>query len=486
IDNLDYFDLKFDRFTWDDNNQLSFVYDMMNSNPSCFYYNLFSQEGFSLENKNKPLQTVIGALAYGEHKLTIKVKDNFGNESTGELTFYKVEKPGLQLSSYTIDRNQIRLGIENLDAGQADAVTLTLKDKEGRSLYSGRFKYAAISQQKDFVLKGSFSGVYYLDFNFLKNGLIYYKKRFLLRDEWLSSITDIDFETFCHRDEVFIKINKPVVSPDNLRLTIIQGGESKEINAESANDLVYFRFTPLNFTNKVLLNFAIIKGGQESVKIQKSISLVYLKKGVRQDFQYEEFGAEFDVRATYEPRTLLVEEKSFNSGYPILSKQISLSPYYFAFLDTVNFTFKKDLPNPQQVGIFKYDVRYKGWGYKNTIYNNVTKTYRHTALTPGVYALMRDTFPPRVFLRRLQTLQKSALKRLDIGITDSGKGINDDTLKARLNGVLVDVDYDPDWRAVYIENENLRPLKIGKNVLDVEVRDYAWNKTARTFTFNLK
>ena len=73
-------------------------------------------------------------------------------------------------------------------------------------------------------------------------------------------------------------------------------------------------------------------------------------------------------------------------------------------------------------------------------------------------------------MRRLQTLYKSSLKRLDIGMTDGGKGINDDTLKVRLNGVLLDVEYDPDWRAVYIEDENLKPLKIGKNVLDVEVK----------------
>ncbi|MCU0288421.1 MAG: hypothetical protein MUF15_18750, partial [Acidobacteria bacterium] len=486
VDNQEYFDLKFDRFQWDENNQLGFVYDMSYSNPSSFYYNLFYQEGFSLESKNKPFQDVINGLEYGEHQLKIRVKDIFENESIGEITFFKVKKPGMHLYSYNVENNQIDLGIQDFDAGQADAVTITLKNRDGRLIYSGQFKYTTVTQPKDFILKGSFSGVHFIDFNFIKNGLTYFKQRFLLKEDWLSSVSDIAFEPFCHRDDVFIRITNPIVSPQNLRLTVVQGAESQIVNAESANDTVYFRFTPLNFTNKVLLNFAIIKEGQEIVRIQKPLTLVYLKKGMNQNFKYEEFSAEFDTRAVYEPRTILIEEKDFPSGYPILSKQISLSPTYFTFLDAVRCIFKKDLPNPQQVGIFKYDPRYKGWGYKNTTYESASKTYRHTMLTPGVYALMRDIFPPRVFLRKIGAQHKGSLKRLDIGMSDSGKGINDNTLNVHLNGILLDVDYDPDWRAVYIENDNLKPLKIGKNVLEVEVRDHAGNKTARSFTFHLK
>lgn len=485
IDNHDYFDLKFDRFQWDDNNQLGFVYDMFYSNASSFYFNLFSQEGFSLESKKISFQGIVDALDEGEHQLKIRVKDNYDNESTGELTFYKTKKPELQLSHLTVEKNEIRLVVESMDAGTADAVTLALKNKDGRTVYSGKFNYTDIPQQKEFVLKGSFDNVYFLDFNFLKKGIIYFKERFLLKEEWLSSITDVAFDTFCHRDSVFIRITSPIIAPGNLRLTIIQGGESQEAKAEAINDIIYFHFIPLNYTNKVQLYFSLLKGGQECAKIQKTISLVYLKKGVKQDFKAGEFGAEFDTRAVYEPKALLVEEKNFRSEYPVLSRQISISPNYFAFLDTVNFTFKKDLPDPQQIGIFKYEEKFKRWSYKNTSYDSAANIYRHTALTPGTYALMRDIFPPRVFLRRLQTLNKRSLGRLDIGMSDSGKGINDNTLNVRLNGVLLDVEYDPDWRAVYVDGDNLKALKLGKNVLEVEVRDYASNKTERTFTFNL-
>lgn len=486
IDEHEYFDLKFDGFQWDDNNQLGFVYDMLYSNASTFYYNLFSQEGFSLESKNIPLRGLIDTLDYGLHKLKIQVKDNYDNESFGELSFYKVQKPELELSGCSVTGNEMRFRIEKLEAEAADAVTINLKDSRERTVYTGHLNQTVISQPKEFVLKGSFAGVQFICFNFIKERIPYFKKRFLLQEQWLTSITDIDFETFLNHDEVFIKILSPALAPDNLRLTVVQGLDSKEINAESSAGSIYFRFTPLNFTNKVLLNFAVYKGDEKVAEIQKSMALIYLKKGENQEFKYEEFGAEFETRAVYEPRVLLMEEKNFPSEYPVLSRQISLSPYYFTFLDTVNYTFQKDLPNPQQVGIFKYDVRLKRWSYKNTIYDKTNKTYRNTVLSSGVYALLRDIFPPRVFLRKLRSQQRGSLMRLDVGMTDGGKGINDNTLKVRLNGVLLDVDYDPDWRAVYIEDENLKPLKIGKNVLEVEVRDYAWNKTARTFTFNLK
>ncbi len=486
IDEHDYFDLKFDRFQWDDNNQLGFVYDMLYSNASAFYYNLFSQEGFSLESKNIPLRGIIDTLDYGLHKLKIQVKDNYDNESTGELTFYKLKKPELELAGCSVTGNEMRFRIEKMEAVGADAVTVTLKDNRERTVYTGHLNQTNISQPKDFVLKGSFAGVYFIDFNFIKESTSYFKKRFLLQEHWLTAITDIDFETFLNHDEVFIKILSPGLAPGSLRLTVVQGLESREVNVESSAGSIYFRFIPLNFTNKVLLNFAVYKGGQKAVEIQKTLTLVYLKKGESQSFIYEEFGAEFESRAVYEPRVLLMEEKNFRSDYPVLSRQISLSPYYFAFLDTVNYTFQKDLPNPQQVGVFKYDVRLKRWSYKNTIYDRTNKTYRHTVLSSGVYALLRDIFPPRVFLRRPRSQHRGSLMRLDVAMTDGGKGINDNTLKVRLNGVLLDVDYDPDWRAVYIEDENLKPLKIGKNVLDVEVRDYAGNKTARTFSFNLK
>jgi hypothetical protein len=484
IDEHFYYHLQFDRFQWDDNNQLGFVYDMYHSNSSSYYFNLFFQKGFFLEDKNILLPQVIDALGEGEHRLKIKLRDNFNNVSTGTVTFYKIKKPELQISDCVVTKNEITLEIEKLDAESADDITLGLKDKKGNRIYTGRLKDRLLQQKKEYSLKGSFDQIRFIDFKFFKKGIVYFKKRFTLQDQWLGGVTDIDFETFINRDEVFIKLADPAPAADNMRLTVIQGMVSQEIKAESDGDSVYFRFKPLNFENNVLLHFALLRDGETAAVIEKKLLLVHLKEGVNQDFKYEEFGAKFDTRAVYEPKVLLVEEKHYKSSFPILSRQVSLSPYHFPFLDKVFYTFRKNLAEPRQVGIFKYDPKYKKWSYRYTTYNSANQTYSRKVLSSGTYALMRDIYFPKIYFRKLKTKYRKNVKRLVVTITDKGKGVNDNTLKVHLNGSRIDCEYDPDWRTVVIEN--LRHIKTGKNLLKVEVKDYAGNKTQRTFSFYLK
>ena len=483
IDEHFYYHLRFDRFQWDDNNQLGFVYDMYHSNSSYYFFNLFFQKGFFLEDKNIPLSQVINALDEGEHLLKIEVKDNFNNISTGTVTFYKIKKPELKISDCLVGTNEITLEIEKLEAGSADDINLGLIDKKGKRIYSGRLKDRSLWQKKEFSLKGSFDDIRFIDFKFFKNGIVYFKKRFTLQDKWLGDITDIRFDTFINRDEVFIKVTDPAPAPDNIKLTVIQGSDSQELDAESDGDNIYFRFKPKNFDNNVLLHFALLKDGEKIVVIEKKMLLIHLKEGTSQDFNYEEFAAHFDTRAVYEPKVLLVEEKNFNSSFPVLSRQISLSPYHFAFLDRVFYSFTKELDNPRQVGIFQYDPKHKRWNSRFTTYNNATKTYQHQVLSSGTYALMRDIYFPKIFFGKLKTKFHKNVRRLVITITDEGMGVNDDTLRVDLNGTRLDCEYDPDWRTVVIEN--LKYLKTGKNQLKVAVKDYGGNKTQRTFVFYL-
>ncbi|MCP5108489.1 MAG: M23 family metallopeptidase, partial [bacterium] len=487
IDEHHYFNLRFDRFQWADNNQLGFVYDMFYSTSSVFYYNLFSQAGFTLEGKNIPLPRVVESLEEGEHLLKIQVRDNFNNVSTGVLRFHKMKKPELQLSGCTLAGNQIHLAVERLDAEAADDITINLKDRNENTIYSGGFKYRKLPGPKDFTLNGSFSNVCFVDFSFVEKGVVYFKKRFPVEAKapWLNSITDIDFETFINRDEVFIKVDNPGLSPDNLRLTVIGSGMSKELNAESTNDSIYFHFKPANFFNKpLLLHFAVLQDGVITAEIQKKLHLVYLKKGVKRKFKYEEFGAEFAVRPVYEPKVLRLEERDYGSEFPVLSRQISLAPYHFPFLDTVYYTFSKNLPNPQQVGIFRYQPKSKKWRYRHTTYDGASKTYKRKVRSSGIYALMRDIYPPRISFRRVKVKYKKSLRRLVVTITDKGKGVNDNTLKVHLNGKRVDCEYDPDWRTVVIEN--LGHIKKGKNLLKVEIKDYAGHRSAKGYSFHLK
>lgn len=484
IDEHHYFDLAFDRFQWEDNNQLGFVYDMFYSSSSSFYINLFSQKGFSLEEKKIPLPGVVDSLGEGEHRLKISVKDNYNNVSTGVLTFYKLKKPVLQLADIEAGPGRIQLVVDKLEAEAADSITLGLKDPKGNPVYSGSMKYKTIAQKKEFVLTGAFNDIRFLDFNFLKKGVVYSSRRFVLNDRWLSGITDVEFETFINRDDVYITVTNPVLSPDNLGLTVFQGTESKAVKPETGNGFIYFRFTPTGGDDNVLLHFNILRGGEKVAVIQKRLRLILLKEGVRRNFKYEEFGARFAARSVYEPKVMLMEERDYKSVYPVLSRQISLSPYHFPFLDTVYYTFTKELPDPQQVGIFKYSIKYKQWIYRYTTYESASKTYKHNVLSSGVYALMRDIYPPRIFFKKPFIKYKKNLKRFVVKITDKGKGVDDGSLRVYLNGKRVDCEYDPDWQTVVIEN--LKPLQVGKNLLKVDIRDHAGHRTTKTYTIYLK
>lgn len=484
IDEHNYYDLAFDRFQWEDNNQLGFVYDMFHSSSSTFYINLFSQKGFSLEEKKVPLPRVIDFLDQGEHRLNITVKDNYNNVSTGTLTFYKLKKPVLQLADTVVGDGRIQLVVDKLEAEAADSITLSLKDPQGNTVYNGSMKYKTISERKEFTLTGAFNDIRFLDFNFLKKGIVYSSKRFVLNDRWLSGITDVEFETFINRDDVYITVKTPVLSPDHLALTVVQGTESKTLKPEPGNGFIYFRFTPTGVTDNVLLHFSILRAGEKVAEIQKRLRLISLKEGVRRNFNYGEFGARFAARSVYEPKVLLVEERDYKSVYPVLSRQISLSPYHFPFLDTVYYTFKKQLPNPQQVGIFKYSIKYKQWIYRFTTYDSASKTYKRKVLSSGIYALMRDIYPPRIFFKKPKIKYKKNLKRFVVKITDKGKGVDDGSLRVYLNGNRVDCEYETDWQTVIIEN--LRHLQVGKNLLKVDIRDHAGHRTTKTYSIYLK
>lgn len=492
VDNRAYYRLSFDRFQRDDNNQLGFVYDMYHSSSSGYHYNLFTQEGFALEQENQSLETLYRELDYGKHEMRILMEDNYKNVSVGVVPFYKVQPPRFNVSGirHNIDEDKIALRIDELSADPAGRIKIQVYDGTDARISTGSLQTFRIKESKPLVLTDVPDQAAYIDFDFYLHQIHYYKKRYLLKKSHLDSVTDVSFETFINRDEVFLIVTDTRLSRDNLRLKVVQGEKSMDLEPRHGNRGLYFKFTPPDSHNDVRLNFSVLFDGEKVVEVQKRLNLVYLKPNTKQDFKYYEFEADFAPRSVYEPRVLEVEERNYSSQFPQLSRQISLSPYHFPFLDTVYYKFKKKLPNPKQVGIFKYYPKTGKWMSRYTQFDRSTSTYKHRLRSSGTFALMRDIFPPKVWFRKPKTRYKKKVWRLNVKITDKGMGVDDSSIKIWLNGKRIcnsydsACEYDPDWSLLKIEE--LANLKAGKNLLKLQVKDWAGNLTTKTFTLHLR
>ncbi len=89
LDGRPVFRIAFERLSRDDNNQLGMLYDMSYSQPSDYYFNLCSQEGFALESTRARLADELQRLAPGLHELRVQVGDAQGNRSLAVLPLHK-------------------------------------------------------------------------------------------------------------------------------------------------------------------------------------------------------------------------------------------------------------------------------------------------------------------------------------------------------------------------------------------------------------
>jgi hypothetical protein len=332
-------------------------------------------------------------------------------------------------------------------------------------------------------LKAAADEVVYMDFNFYNNRDLYFSKRFLLSTDHLSNISDISFTTFINRDDIYVMTGQPEIAAENIRLEIIQGNESAVISPQCGRNFLFFRFKPLNFDNTLLLRFKIHANNRTQAEIQEKIQIIHLKEGEKQNFTFGDFSAEFYPRCVYEPKVLKVEERNFPSPYPVLSKQVSLEPYNFPFLDTVYYKFKKNVTNPKQAGIFQYSPKSKKWYYAYTTYDPANTTFRTRLISSGTFALMRDIFPPKIYFSRPRTNLLSAVKQLFVTITDKGKGVNDESLLIKINNRAIDCEYDPDRDQVKIENPG--SLQKGENRIFISIKDRGGNISSKTYRFTL-
>lgn len=486
IDNKPFFAIQFDKFSLiNDNHQLGFVYDLQTSSPTTFHFNLFSQQGFTLEQNRMDPAQFINALTTGPHLLRIHVRDNFGNYCSGTMPFYKVEPPKLKVSDLTATHTTLNLIITQLYAPSADQIEIRLKNAGEKTLQATLLNTVTLNEPKHINLKGAFAPVHFADFHFLKNGISYARSRYLLKPARLGESTRIEFNTHISRDDIYIIPKNPFLTPQNTRLTITQGSQSLEVPPCANGNTLFFHFKPPNTANPLTLKFTLSEEGRPVAQIQEKMRIVHLIPGTPQSFQYGEFSAEFPARAVLEPKVMLLEDFNPPSApFPIMTPPVSLLPNRFPYVEKVYYSFTTQLPNPAQVGIFLLSPKSKHWRYRPTQYDPETFTYRTAVQTSGIFTLMRDDSPPKIRMLPAGTKWKKTLKELIFRITDAGKGLNDDSLKVTINGTPVEADYDPDWRRAAVTDVQF--LKKGKNIIRVEVEDHGKNRAAQTYTLNLK
>ena len=97
---------------------------------------------------------------------------------------------------------------------------------------------------------------------------------------------------------------------------------------------------------------------------------------------------------------------------------------------------------------------------------------------------MRDIFKPEIYFKKPHKLSRSNLYRFTITVTDKGKGVDDNSIRVKLNGIVVESEYDPDWKSLNIENF-ISMVKSGWNFLEVSLKDRGGNYSKKTIRFRV-
>jgi hypothetical protein len=295
-----------------------------------------------------------------------------------------------------------------------------------------------------------------------------------------------EFSLFVNHGDVVVKARDFPAPAARLKLKVAQGGAEQEVAAREYEGGLFFCFQPLNHGQRVLLRFELLDNGAPVEVMQRTLQLVWLKNHLAQTARLGDFAAEFGPTTVREPTVLLLERVALQPELPMLGVAVRSEPVHFAFLDAVYYKFRipDGTERTGQLGIFKYQPDTKKWNYVPTRPDHEAGYLSCRVLTAGTFALLRDIFPPSITLRRLRSRTFGRLQKIEIRLSDKGKGIDDNLLEVRLNGRKLDAEYDPDWGHVLLES--LRELKKGENVLQVRVADLAGNRSERRFAFFLR
>ena len=213
---------------------------------------------------------------------------------------------------------------------------------------------------------------------------------------------DADLTIYIHRDDVLIKIKGFPRPAGWILLNVMQGGQERVVPAQEYGAGVFFHFKPLNDAMNLKLRFVLSDGRQPVEMMQKNIQLLVLKRQTARQFHSGDFSADFEAKTVREPTVLLLErDERLEFDYPLLAGPVHIGPTHFTFLDTVFFKFRVPPGQvlPDQLGIFRYQPLGKKWHYVKTQRVSESGYLGSRVLNAGIFALLRDIFPPEIHFR---------------------------------------------------------------------------------------
>lgn len=149
---------------------------------------------------------------------------------------------------------------------------------------------------------------------------------------------------------------------------------------------------------------------------------------------------------------------------------------------SVGFILPEGEENLEQIGIYRYDDK---WKFKGNKINSDSLTITAETDETGIFTLIRDFTSPtieRIFPSDGSRFKSSDVKILEAYIKDEPSGINDDTsIQVTLNGKPIIVEYNAPQD--YIRYKLPQPLSPGQHTLKIKVIDRALNSNSAVSRF---
>ncbi|MCK5221843.1 MAG: M23 family metallopeptidase, partial [Candidatus Aminicenantes bacterium] len=138
------YNIEFTRFTYDDNNQLGFVYDMFFSSSSSYFFNLFNQKGFVMSRDSKTSESIFNLIKPGINNFKINIYDNFNNVTSGRFSVYKLFDPVINIESSGLGNSSPSLKITEFHPGTSSKVILSIFDENEIKVFNKELKIEEI------------------------------------------------------------------------------------------------------------------------------------------------------------------------------------------------------------------------------------------------------------------------------------------------------------------------------------------------------